>query len=303
MSTPGRAWLVALTIVLVVASGGAVAWDRLQGPTRCQTDGERLTVSGPQTEPFEEKDLKKRTVVDARGAAWRGREPYVVELTSSRRACLSGGKIRGTWTRDTSWEKMHGTGAVIMAAPRATVEDLRVDGYGDSIRLVEGAGHFVVRRVHLSFSRDDCVENDWLYTGTVSDSLLDGCYNAFSARSYEDVPDGDDHVWTIKSSLVRLEPMPRTYNDDKPVPGTAGFFKWDDHGPQLVLTGNVFRADQRAGPVGLGLPRGKLKKCSDNVMVWLGKGRYPAHLPRCFKVTRDEKVWDAAVRKWKQNHD
>jgi len=217
--------------------------------------------------------------------------------------CLSGGTFIGTWPPDTSWSKMHGTAAVIVDAPRATVEDITVHGYGDSIRLEQQAGHFVVRRVNLSFSRDDCIENDWLLSGTVTGSLLDGCYNAFSARSYQDVPDGDNHVWTIRSSLVRLEPMPRTYHDEKPIPGTAGFFKWDEHGPRLVLEDSVFRADQAAGPVGLGIPKDKLKSCSGNTMVWLGKGRYPGHLPSCFKLTRDKAVWDKAVATWHEAND
>jgi len=260
-------------------------------------------VSGSRSFGLTHEDVSRWTLVSGSDATWRGRTHYAVELSGDSRVCVSGGTFIGTWPRDTSWKHMHGTGAIVLDGPRATVEDVTVHGYGDSIRMMENASHFVVRRVHLSFSRDDCIENDWLLTGTVTGSLLDGCYNAFSARSYQDVPDGDDHVWTIRSSLVRLEPMPRTYNDEKPIPGTAGFFKWDDHGPRLVLKDNVFRADQNAGPVGLDIPEDKLKSCSGNTMVWLGKGRYPGHLPSCFKLTRDKAVWDKAVANWHEAHE
>lgn len=291
------ALLLAGTVVGVAAS--------LRGPTTCEPAdyGSTIEVSGSRSFGLTHDDVSRWTLVSGSDATWRGRTHYAVELSGDSRVCVSGGTFIGTWPRDTSWNHMHGTGAIVLDGPRATVEDVTVHGYGDSIRMMENAGHFVVRRVHLSFSRDDCIENDWLLTGTVTGSLLDGCYNAFSARSYKDVPDGDDHVWTIRSSLVRLEPMPRTYNDEKPIPGTAGFFKWDDHGPRLVLEDNVFRADQDAGPVGLDIPEDKLKSCSGNTMVWLGKGRYPGHLPSCFKLTRDKTVWDKAVANWHEAHE
>ena len=291
------ALLLAGTVVGVAAS--------LRGPTTCEPAdyGSTIEVSGSRSFGLTHEDVSRWTLVSGSDATWRGRTHYAVELSGDSRVCVSGGTFIGTWPRDTSWNHMHGTGAIVLDGPRATVEDVSVHGYGDSIRMMENAGHFVVRRVHLSFSRDDCIENDWLLTGTVTGSLLDGCYNAFSARSYQDVPDGDDHVWTIRSSLVRLEPMPRTYHDEEPIPGTAGFFKWDDHGPRLVLKDNVFRADQNAGPVGLDIPEDKLKSCSGNTMVWLGKGRYPGHLPSCFKLTRDKAVWDKAVANWHEAHE
>jgi hypothetical protein len=50
------------------------------------------------------------------------------------------------------------------------------------------------------------------------------------------------------------------------------------------------------------LPPGKLLDCSDNVVVWLGPGEFPARLPSCFKVTKDPAVWDEAVAAWKATH-
>jgi hypothetical protein len=304
--TGHRRRLVVLGTVLALLLVGTVVGvaASLRGPTTCEpADYSTINVSGSRSFGLTHDDVSRWTLVSGSDATWRGRTHYAVELTGDSRVCVSGGTFIGTWPRDTSWKQMHGTSAIVLDGPRATVEDVTVRGYGDSIRMMENAGHFVVRRVHLSFSRDDCIENDWLLTGTVTGSLLDGCYNAFSARSYEDVPDGDDHIWTIRSSLVRLEPMPRTYHDEEPIPGTAGFFKWDEHGPRLVLEDNVFRADQAAGPVGLGIPKDKLKSCSGNTMVWLGKGRYPGHLPNCFKLTRDKAVWDKAVADWHEAHD
>ncbi len=265
--------------------------------------GRNVVLSGLQTGRYTDQSSSVVTRLDVRKARWRGEDTYAIAAGGTRRICVSGGLIEGTWADGTSWKTMHGTGAIVLDAPGATVEDVRIHGYGDSIRLVDRSTSFTVRRLHLSFSRDDCIENDWLHAGTVSDSLLDGCYNAFSARTYagqNHVGNGDNLVWTVRNSLVRLQPMPRTYKGQGP--GTAGFFKWDTHSPKIALTGNVFRADQPASSVGLGIPAGKLARCSHNVMVWLGKGPYPDPLPRCFRVTRDVRVWNRAVAHWLRAH-
>ena len=51
----------------------------------------------------------------------------------------------------------------------------------------------------------------------------------------------------------------------------------------------------------MGIPS-SLTACSNNVMVWLGGGLYPAPLPACFTVTTDRAVWDDAVASWKLRH-
>jgi hypothetical protein len=264
------------------------------------------TLGGIRTWEYHHHTLPDDTVIRAQHARWQGVGAYGVDIGGASGLCLAGGRVQGNWPADTSWETMHGTAGVVLdGAPDATIEDVRVDGYGDSIRLTDNSEHFLLRRVHLSYSRDDCVENDWLSAGTIQDSLLDGCYNAFSARTYggqSGVGDGSGRVWTIEHTLVRLQPMPHVYKDRGRIPGTAGFFKWDQHAPGLSLVDNVFRADQPADTVGLGVPVAKLRHCSGNTMVWLGHGPYPAHLPSCFTVTTDVGVWNRAVAHWTQTY-
>lgn len=300
-----RPALVRLAAVTLILGGALEVADTPAKKERCTSaDGPAVRLVGPQSERFEPHNLPRGTVIDARDAHWDGTEAFAVVIAGARDICFSGGTLRGRWPASTSWDEMHGTGAVLMSGRGALAEDLRVDGYGDSLRFVENSPDFTVRRVHLSDSRDDCIENDWLHSGAVEDSLLDGCYNAFSARGYGQTGarDGSEDVWRIEDSLVRLEPMQRPYKDEGLVPGTAGFFKWDQLGPGLALHGNVFRADQPANTVGLGIPEGKLVDCSDNTMVWLGEGDYPAELPDCFHVTRDVTIWHEAVDRWKQSH-
>lgn len=301
------ALLLAVGVGVGVVTGGSF---RTAAPVQdtCRSSSEQAvrTVGGVRTWEYHHRSLGDGTVINARTARWQGVDPYALDIGGGSALCLTGGRVQGSWPADTSWKTMHGTAGVIVdKAPHATIEDLRVDGYGDSIRIVDDSPSFLLRRVHLSYSRDDCIENDWLNSGTVQDSLLDGCYNAFSARTYHGqshVTGGSGNLWTIENTLVRLQPMPQVYKDRGRIPGTAGFFKWDEEGPRLSLVNDVFRADQPASTVGLGIPEGKLSSCKNNIMVWLGRGPYPATLPSCFSVTTDEGVWNRAVARWKQDH-
>jgi hypothetical protein len=226
-----------------------------------------------------------------------------VSFGGGRGGCWLGGRIIGTYAQSTPWSTFHHTGGVNFTNADFTINGLRVHNIGDGIRVRAGADNFRITGAHLSFIHDDCVENDQLYAGLVEDSLLDGCYVAFSARpSSGDSVDGHDNTETFRQNLVRLQPMPTVYKGR--APGHGGFFKWDEHGrgPRLVVRDNVFRVDQRPNHQTLGLPAGYKYECSNNVVVWLGKGRYPDKLPKCFKVTRDRAVWDRAVAEWQAAH-
>ena len=220
--------------------------------------------------------------------------------------CWNGGSVVGTYPDTTPWDTFHSTGAFNVANPDSIIENLTVHNYGDGIRLRDGATHWTIRAARESYLHDDCIENDRLSTGTVTDSLLDGCYVGMSARpsSSDTTSDGRTHTMTVEGSLVRLQPMPTVYKG--PAPGHGGFFKWDDdtgRSPKLSLHDNVFRADQLPNHGSLGLPVGYDVSCSGNVIVWLGAGEFPAaaswkaQCPDTVIVT-DRAVWDVAVTGW-----
>ena len=264
--------------------------------------GRDVGVSGLQVGRFT-ADVVANEVVDAQTAMWLQVNNWPVSFSGGAGAGWLGGRVIGTYPQKTPWADFHHTGGLNFQNERMTIAGLRVHNYGDGIRVRDGARDFRITGVHLSFMHDDCVENDQLYSGTVEDSLLDGCYVAFSARpSSGDNVDGRNNTYTIQHNVVRLKPTPTVYKGK--APGHGGFFKWDEGGraPKLVVRDNVFRVDQRPNHQTLGLPSGYRFKCSNNVVVWLGKGRYPDHLPKCFKVTRDRRVWDRAVAAWNAAH-
>src|SRR3990170_3088040 len=289
--------------------------------------GPLISLTGNQVTRYDRRGspLAANTKVNATGAQWTAQWPvqdsfnYPILLAGGPNLCFSGGLIQGSYPDqistdpNTTWEYMHGTTAIKSNGKNAAIENTRIDNYGDAIDLSVNSENFIIKSVYLSTIRDDCVQNDWLYSGLIEDSLFDGCYSAFSARTYsgQSPPaDGTDNIWTIKNSLIRLQATWGVYKNRGLIPGHDGFFKWDSLGisPRLALHDNIFRVDQEANNVGLGLPQGKLASCSNNTLVWLGSGPFPATLPEnfngqsCFTITTDKSVWDKAVSDWKSRH-
>ena len=278
-----------------------------------------ITLSGILANAYTNQSLLTETTIDARAATFLGSTTnlYPVNLGGDVGVCVLGGAVLGAYDRTASWSTMHAANNAAVAFKNAllTVDGLRVDNVTDGVRPRAG-GTFTVRNVWMTYVRDDCIENDHLQDGLVEDSLFDGCYSAFSARPSPSIIaggyDGSQKLWTIRNSLVRLEPMPGPDGPTTDGLGTNGFFKWHNWdtpltslSPKLALHGNVFLAERApvSGASQLGIPPGQLAACSGNVIVWLGPGDFPAPLPAdCFTVTKDRAVWDAAVAAWHTRH-
>lgn len=287
--------VVGAALVALPASPGAAA-----GP--CSATSTR-TLSGAQS-PFT-TTLGANERVNANAATWTGTTPYPVYFDSTADSCWDGGTIKGTWGPATSWNVYHDTTGMGVSGARVTIDHPRVFNYGDGIRIRDNADGFLVKDAYLSYIHDDCIENDRLVSGTVTNSYLDGCYVGFSARRSDGSSfDGRTNTVTISNSLVRLQAMPKVYSGDGA--GHGGFFKWDTSGsgtsPKLDISNTIFRADQATNHQDLNLPSGYAVTCSNNTMVWLGPGSFPGSLPPCFTVTTNRSVWDAAARAWDVAH-
>jgi hypothetical protein len=275
--------------------------------TSCMNQqGPLVTLTGSKTvTDYRSNPLAASTKVDARTATWYGSTAYPIFVEGGSSICWSGGKVEGTFPTSDSWDAMRSRKSFEVFSENFILENLRAHNYGDGITIKEGGTNWTMRGVYFTQMRDDCVENDQLYVGTVDDSLFDGCYGGFSSRpgSSDSTSDGRNNLFTIKNTLVRLQPMESVYTGSSP--GHGGFFKWDnnsDRDNQLSLHNNIFRADQLSNHGNLGVPTDKLVSCSNNIVVWLGTGSYPVSLPSCFTVTTDKSVWDNAVARWKTAH-
>lgn len=319
---PSVTLATALSVLLVSGlasaepAGYCKAEPRAAQPRCLDGSAPRVRFSGEQTQKTRPKQSDPGArLFDARGATWSGidaagnyvRWPVTLRGNYSN-GCWSGGTIKGAWN-DTdsgvSWvDPYHSAGAMSIEVAQFTVENLRIEGHGDGI--VTDAPGARLRGVYMTDIHDDCVQNDYMHSVSIKDSFLDGCYVAFSARAWKSgIQRRPDNLWEIHDSLVRLEPQPVVYAPHRlPSPGHGPFFKWAEssgQAPRVSIRNTVFRADQDANHDHLGLPSElELADCSNNTMVWLGKGPFPDadKLPDCFTITTDVSVWDEAAARW-----
>ena len=293
-----------LAVAVVVQAQLTAGPDRLRSEA-CASDAPVQRVTGVQDQQLT-PELDAPSVVDARGATWTHVDDWPVSVTGRAPLCWRGGTVVGTYPPGTTWDTYHHTGAFGFTNPASVVSGLRVHGYGDAVNVREGAEDFRIRGVHATEIHDDCLQDDFLYSGVVEDSLFDGCFVGISARptSSNTSSDGRTETLTIRRSLLRLAPMPTVYSG--PAPGHGGFFKWDfDTGrsPRLVLEDSVFRADQPPNNGSLGLPEGYDVSCARNTVVWLGEGEFPdasSWRSRCpdTRIVTTPATWTDAVARW-----
>ena len=296
--------------------------------------GATLTLSGVKTSNFRESNLPSVgfTKVDATAVQYKvpdsPSQVQVVEVGGDN-VCWSGGQIIGQLPPSTLWTTMHDRAYGMLpghfyGGNGIQVENLRVFAYGDGISIDQDGlaiDNWVIRNAHIKYSRDDCIENDAYWNGTIESSFLDGCYSGVSLRSSSiNQPSNPPHIVTMRNSLVRLQTIDVVYANppanNKVGPEHNGFWKWDIDGssPELRLYNNVFRAD---GPSDgdseedLVPPQSMVDDCRDNVMVWLGAGAFPEVIPTapdgrpCFTVltgTAGLDYWNAAVAQWHAAH-
>jgi hypothetical protein len=263
--------------------------------------------------------LGVNTLLDAFGGVFLAgpSNKYPISLSGGDGVIVSGGSVLGQYDRALTWDDMHNlnNAGVAFSNANLTIDGVHIDNVTDAIRPQSG-GTFTVRNVWGSYIRDDCIENDHLQDGLVEDTLFDGCYEGFSARPSQAIIDsgydGRGKVWTIRNTLVRLQPTPDPAQGTADGLGTNTFFKWHNWNnpanslsPKLALHNNVFMAERvgLAGGTRMGIPPGQIESCSNNVIVWLGPGSFPGVLPPgCFTVTTNRAVWDAAVADWHARH-
>jgi hypothetical protein len=204
--------------------------------------------------------------------------------------------------------------------PPGVVDGIQIErattfSFGDGIAFDHAhASGFVIRSVHIKYSRDDCIEDDVLYGGTIDSVFLDGCYSGVSARKCDTCSaNGTDNIITMSNSLVRLQSMDIVYktvnggDGDKVGPEHNAFWKWGPQAPKLRLYHNVFRADGGKGgndPQEYMAPP-NLDDCQDNILIWLSNAAAPT-MPACFTVVTIAQgglqQWNDSVAHWWGRH-
>src|SRR5882724_552770 len=283
--------------------------------------GPLVTLSGLRSSTYETGSLSSTAKVDATTAQFLVDQAtnVPVRVGGGNGICWSGGEILGQYTPSTSWSTMHDKYGMIpgsgSSANGIQIQNVTIFSYGDGISFdVQSDAGWSIRNVHIKYSRDDCIENDFLNAGTIDSTFLDGCYDGVSAQEYSGSPNGTNNIITMSNSLVRLQSVDGVYGGA--IPNHNAFWKWSTIGPSVALYNNVFRTDgpSREGngaQMWMAPPPGKLADCRNNVMVWLGSGSYPETLPTtfngqpCFTLMTGAaglQYWNNAVAQWQALH-
>jgi hypothetical protein len=295
-------------VLLLVPAGDQVT----STPACLERSHPPVTISGLQPKRWIVRDLPDNTVIDARSAQWIGAADSPVRWGGGDDLCWTGGVVKGLYPETDSWSRLHDTKAMRVGQTggvRATIEGFRAINYGDGISLEDGAEDFLIRGVHLTHMRDDCVENDFARGGRIEDSFFEGCYVWIATRprpSSAARVDGSSRRLVIARNVAWMEPMATVYSG--PAPSTSAVFKVDRSppsvSPRMILRHNVLRVDVAPGVGDACLdPEGLVIESVGNVVVWLGEGEYPClPLPEGWSLTRDRAVWERAVAEWKTRH-
>jgi hypothetical protein len=229
--------------------------------------------------------------------------------------CVVGGRIVGQQSRALSWHTMKGLDGdgLNFRSQGGIVDGIRVDNLEDGISTIGGdpAG-VTIRNAHLTYIRDDCIENDAIVAMRVEDSLLDGCFNGISerpGRNGSPPPPSPGEELALDGVLLRVRPMPydrpRALCGQYAADGLGGgaFFKWSRQANRLVVRNTVLLAERGSVNCGASMSFPGDGVYENVTLVWLGEGTYPGRLPPSgVTVTRDRRVWDEARARWLARH-
>ena len=302
--------LAAMLALLCVDTLGRVHAQSCAGPVTRMTGDRGYTLFAR---------FPSNGIVDATGATWRlsqyptGRNLWPLRVNGATNACIRGGTVVGDTPMEITLGERYSNGnaAGIVVGPyyvaitaNPVVEGMRLHNMGDGIRAGSKARDFVFRGNWVTDSYDDCIENDGKFGGLAEDNLLDGCFDAFSARNPNTIARVGE-VWTIKDNLVRLAPVPGWPSKARNKgPAHAQVFKWQSGSLPVRLIDNVFALAAGArtqfgsvyDPFSIPGVRFQLAEWNryvlesrGNVIVWTGPGEYPFPVPPGFTVTTDGK--------------
>jgi hypothetical protein len=198
--------------------------------------------------------------------------------------------------------RLEGEGSMVIDGFRAhNVED-GVSPRGNS------QARFYIHDVHLSYIRDDCIENDTLVPSYIEDSLFDGCFVGVSERN-PNPPDAVIETTILDGVLMRLERMPYDLDatGDPPAAGSiidgtghGQLFKWSAQANRLHIKNSIFFVPGLSvnGTASMTFPAGTT--ATNSTLVWLGSGPYT--VPAGMTVSTDINVWNNARNAWLTAH-
>ena len=224
---------------------------------------------------------------------------------------LKGGTVWGEVPQTSDWQYTYNNSAALRVelAPAVTIEDWRIDKAWDAIRILNGSDNFLITDVHISNNRDDAVENDWVLSGTIRDSLFDGVFAGISLGN-GDNHDGSGNTVTVQNVFIRMESYlvngemshGSIFKMNTDAPGTA---------PDLRIINSVFAIEDVShnGLKRLALAWENVVESHGNVFLNLSDTPLPSSYPKPpagFTILQGQEArdyWEAVEAAWLNNHD
>lgn len=233
-----------------------------------------------------------------------------LSIFSAANVTIVGGLVRGSVPQDTDWRSTYcnSTAVQFRDSPNGVVDGIRIIRAWDGIRLGRGSANFMIKNSWLSEVRDDAVENDYLHSGRIEDSLIDGTLQGMAVRPNAKSKIGpSDGLVEISGSLFRLQ-------EHRSADGRwsmGSLVKNDPRAPKIRLMNNVIALDAdetKRWADSWQLTWGKLAGASNNLVLWLSDRPIPPGLnlpPEGFRLLKGREAraaWAGAKRNWLDCH-
>ena len=193
------------------------------GPLEVVTGSHKAGKFEPDTAPYK--------IFDARTASFE----IAADISHSKivlrgsnndhEMCWSGGYVTASlkWhDLDISWDQskngIDGSGTYRNTAAAQSFHDrmiwtgMHIFNVHDGIRVNNSLDNWKIQHSWLEYIRDDCIENDHIYSGEVHDVLFDGCYSGISVRpSLKEENSGVNKLLTGMTVIRRWVPSGNLY--------------------------------------------------------------------------------------------
>lgn len=258
-------------------------------------------------------------------------QEYPVNIDGQDNVWLVGGLIYSEVPQVGEWKAVYGannecnsTALLIRASDNAQAIGWRIMGAWDAFGVGfnpditgDDATDFSLRRSWISNVRDDCVENDQLRSGTISDVLFDGCFVGFSLRPVDADPQGSqqfNHKVVIDSVYLRLKLYDyRTrYTDPLQTNISGHVFKSSGKAPSVEIHNSVFAYSSDTvihSDSDITYMTERMVACTNNKLLLLTNDAFPAFFDlypdSCFTKFRGQEaidLWDSLKQNWINCH-
>lgn len=237
--------------------------------------------------------------------------PYPLSVSDAGNIAITGGVFLGRVPQASDWRYTYCNSAAVHVrrSPNVVVDGIRIAGAWDGIRASVGSPDLLLKNSWISDVRDDAVENDYLYSASVEDTLIDGSFQGISVKaSGAGVRYGTHATLALSGVLLRL----REY----PYRGQSWFGALTKNGampPAIQISNSVVAIDYRGGatwPDYWSRSWSKVVRSRNNIFLWLSDQPIPATFPLPPKASgftvlsgdQARKLWARAKQNWIDCH-